>query len=255
VILPWHLWQYSLHGHQFLHEYVGVNLPGRVFHTFEGHAGGPLDYLDILRHGFSIWGYLWPLAYIWTVWKALTRGDRSAWLLLSWITVPLVLFSTAQTKLGWYISMIYPAVGLLVGVALAELLTDRMALGAIAAVLVVCCLRLPMPVDGSRDVKQFAGQAVRAVTPADAIYVIQPACVPPPPPSTPDVPLIPVGNIRPSLRFYLEHPLICLEERHVQEDQFPVQAYIISEQDAWSRVNHLGRIVLEEQGFILAWSE
>jgi 4-amino-4-deoxy-L-arabinose transferase-like glycosyltransferase len=78
VILPWHLWQYALYGPRFFSEYVAVNLTGRLFQSFEGHTGGPSDYLALLRRGFSIWGYLWPLAYIWAVWRASMRGDRGA---------------------------------------------------------------------------------------------------------------------------------------------------------------------------------
>ena len=64
-------------------------------------------------------------------------------LLLVWITLPLLLFSVAQTKLGWYISMIYPAIALLLGLALVDLFTERWALGVVAVVMCVCCLRLP----------------------------------------------------------------------------------------------------------------
>jgi 4-amino-4-deoxy-L-arabinose transferase-like glycosyltransferase len=255
VVLPWHLWQYSLHGPRFLHEYVGVNLGGRLFQAFEENTGGPLHYLDILRRGFSIWGYLWPFAYIWAVWKVSTRGDRRAWLLLSWITIPLVLFSMAQTKLGWYIGMVYPAVALLVGSALAELLTERLALALVAAVMLVCCLRLPMPADSSSDVKQFAQQVAQSVNRGEPIYVVEEVCAASTPPFTPGMPLIPVGNIRPSLRFYLNNPLTCLEASHVRGGRYPSQAYIISRHNAWSRVSPFGRIVLEDSGFILARSE
>jgi len=60
--------------------------------------------------------------------EASARRDRRSWLLLVWITLPLLLFSLAQTKLGWYISMLYPAIALVLGLALAELLTERLAL-------------------------------------------------------------------------------------------------------------------------------
>ena len=62
LILPWHLWQYSGYGLPFLREYVGFNLVERVFQSLEEHSGGPLFYLDVVRRGFSIWGYFWPLA-------------------------------------------------------------------------------------------------------------------------------------------------------------------------------------------------
>jgi hypothetical protein len=189
------------------------------------------------------------------VWKAFTRGDRKAWLLLSWITLPLLLFSTAQTKLGWYISMVYPAVALLVGLALAELLSDRLALGVAAAIMLICCLRVPIPSDGSRDVKQFALHVAQSVSPSDPIYVFQQVCAPRLPSSTLGTPLIPIGDIRPSLRFYLDNPLICLEEREVEAGLYSAHGYFISRQDSWSRVSHLGRVVLENSGFVLARSD
>jgi 4-amino-4-deoxy-L-arabinose transferase-like glycosyltransferase len=253
LILPWHLWEFTLHGPPFLRDYAGVNLTGRLFQAFEGHTESPLVYLDILRRGFSIWGYLWPLAYVWAVWKAIAWGDRQMRLLLVWITVPLLLFSLAQTKLGWYISMIYPAIALLLGLVLTELLTERLALGMVAAVMLVCCLRLPAPADGSRDVKQFARQAAQLVAPGEPIYVSQQVCAAHARLFTSETPLIPVGNIRPSLRFYMNRPLTCIEERDVQVGLHPRQAYVISQRDFWSLAGHSGRIILDSRGFVLAW--
>jgi 4-amino-4-deoxy-L-arabinose transferase-like glycosyltransferase len=252
VILPWHLWQYALHGPLFLHENVGVNLTGRLFQAYEGNTGGPLDYLDLLRRGFSIWGYLWPLACAWAAWKAFARGDRRSWLLLVWITLPLLLFSLAQTKLGWYISMLYPAIALLLGLALAELLTERLALALVAAVMLACCLRLPVPADGSQDAKQFALQAVRLLPPGEPIYVSEQACADHPRPYTSDMPFIPVGHIRPSLRFYMNRPLTCIEEHEIRAGRHPRRAYVISQRHAWSQISQLGRVVFEGHGFVLA---
>jgi 4-amino-4-deoxy-L-arabinose transferase-like glycosyltransferase len=251
VILPWHLWQYALHGTPFLHEYVGVNLTGRLLQAFEGNTGGPFNYLDILRRGFSIWGYLWPLAYIWAEWQASARGDRQSWLLLVWITLPLLLFSLAQTKLGWYISMIYPAIALLLGLTLAELLTERLALSLVAAVMLVCCLRLPVPADGSQDVKQFALQAVQWLNPGEPIYVSEQVCAAHTQPFASRTPPIPVGYIRPALRFYMDRPLRCIEEHEIHVRQHPRHSYVISQRDTWSRISHLGRVVFEGHGFVL----
>jgi 4-amino-4-deoxy-L-arabinose transferase-like glycosyltransferase len=253
IILPWHLWQYTMHGPLFVHEYVGINLTGRLFQAFEGHTGGPLNYVDILRRGFSIWGYLWPLAYLWAVWKAIVQGDGRMRLLLAWITLPLLLFSVAQTKLGWYINMVYPAIALLLALTLAELLTQRLALGLAAAVMFVCCLRLPAAADGSRDVKHFALQAVQSVNSVEPIYVVQEDCAAPPSPHASEKPLIPVGNIRPSLRFYLNRPLICLEAHAIQAGLHPRHTYVVSKRDLWSSIGHSGHVVLDSQGFILAW--
>jgi 4-amino-4-deoxy-L-arabinose transferase-like glycosyltransferase len=253
LILPWHLWQFALYGPPFLHEYVGVNLTRRLFQAFEGHTESPLVYLDILRRGFSVWGYLWPLAYVWAVWKATARGDQRMRLLLVWITIPLLVFSVAQTKLGWYISMIYPAIALLLGLALTELFTERLALGTVAAVMVVCCLRLPVPADGSRDVKLFARQATQLVASAEPVYVAQEVCTPQTQPFTAHASANPAESVRPSLRFYMNRPLLCIEERAIQAGLHPRQTYVISQQNFWSHAGHPGRIVLDSHGFVLAW--
>jgi 4-amino-4-deoxy-L-arabinose transferase-like glycosyltransferase len=251
VIVPWHLWQYALHGPAFVHEYAGVNLTSRLFQAFEGNGGGALNYLDILRRGFSIWGYLWPLAYLWAVWRTSVRGDRRTWLLLTWITLPLLLFSLAQTKLGWYISIIYPAIALLLGLVLAELLTERLALGLVALVMLLCCLRLPVPADGSWDVKQFALQAAPSVNPGEPMYVFQQVCAAHVQPVTAGTPLILVWDIRPSLRFYMDRPLSCIEAREIHAGLYPRQAYMISERHAWAYNDYPGRVVFEGYGFIL----
>jgi 4-amino-4-deoxy-L-arabinose transferase-like glycosyltransferase len=252
IILPWHLWQYAMHGPLFVHEYVGINLTGRLFQALEENTGGPLYYVDILRRGFSIWGYLWPLAYLWAVWQATVRGERRMRLLLVWITLPLLLFSVAQTKLGWYISMVYPAIALLLALALTELLTARLALGLAAAVMLVCCLRLPAAADGSRDVKHFAMQAVQSVNSGEPIYVAQEDCAAPPSPHASETPLIPIGNIRPSLRFYMNRLLICIEAHEIQTGLHPRHTFVISQRDLWSHISHSGRVVLDSDGFILA---
>jgi 4-amino-4-deoxy-L-arabinose transferase-like glycosyltransferase len=252
IILPWHLWQYAMHGPLFVHEYVGINLTGRLFQALEENTGGPLYYMDILRRGFSIWGYLWPLAYLWAVWKAIVQGDRRMKLLLVWITLPLLLFSVAQTKLGWYISMVYPAIALLVALTLAELLTQRLALGLAAAVMFVCCLRLPATADGSPDVKRFALHAVQLVNPVEPTYVAQEDCATSSSPHASGKPLIPVGNIRPSLRFYLNRPLICIEAQAIQAGLHPRHTYVVSTLDLWASIGHSGRVILDSYGFILA---
>ena len=173
-------------------------------------------------------------------------------LLLTWITLPLLLFSLAQTKLGWYISMVYPAIVLLLALALTKVLTERLALSLVTAVMFMCCLRLPVPADGSPDVKQFALQAAQFLNPGEPIYVSEQVCMPHTPPLTAGMPPIPVGYIRPAMRFYIDRPLRCIEAHEVDTGQYPRHSYLISEQVAWARTSQHGRVVFESQGFVLA---
>ncbi len=256
VMLPWHLWQYSLHGPQFLREYVGFNVLERVFQTLEEHSGGPLFYAGVVRRGLSIWGYGWPLAYVWGVWKAWRQQDDGVLLLLAWITVPLALFSAAQTKVGWYIAIIYPAVALMIAVGLADFLSGRLALGGVAVVMLACCLRLPVPADGSPDVKRFAPHVAQYVRPDQAVYVIQPACgINQPSPTAGDL-LVTNRHIRTSLVFYVDRPLICIEEHKVLAGTDLQRGFVITDAQSWARFRHLGHIVsqalVDGRGYVLA---
>jgi 4-amino-4-deoxy-L-arabinose transferase-like glycosyltransferase len=253
MILPWHLWQYWLHGSLFLQEYVGVNLIGRLSHALEGHREPPWFYLDVLRRGFPVWGWLWPLGYLWGVRRAWQQGDRRMWLLLSWVTGPLVLFSIAQTKLGWYISMIYPAIALLIGLALAELLTDRVAFGVIAAAMAVCCIRLPIAGDYSPGVKPLAAYVAQYPDPDGRIYVVERECRPsgPSPPQT--VPAHPGQDVQPSLRFYipLNRRLQCIERRDLREAFHWQGAHVIVRRELWAQLGHAGQAVFDGDEYVL----
>lgn len=252
LILPWHLWEHALYGALFWREYGGSNLMGRVFEVVEEHLGGPLFYLDVIRQGFSIWGFLGAPAYLWTLWRGLGQGDRRALLLLSWITVPLLLFSLAQTKLGWYIALVYPPVALMLAVALAQLLTARVAFGVVAAVTLLCCIRLPTPADGSPDVKEFAPSVERYVVHAQVLYVVQPACPTPGASLTAGRMLLAKTHVRAALRFYLNRPLICIEEREVLSERPLPEGYVVSDRASWHRFAHRGRIVVDGEKYILA---
>jgi 4-amino-4-deoxy-L-arabinose transferase-like glycosyltransferase len=256
VALPWHLWQYSLHGHFFLREYVGFNLVGRVLQVVETHHGGPFFYLYVLRRGFSIWGYALPLAYLWGLWRAWRKGDQGTVLLLCWVAIPLVLFSIAQTKLGWYINMIYPPLALLLAIALADILTAHVALGVVAISMLVCCLHSPAPADGSPDVKAFAREAAQILSPGDSLYVIKSTCADEGQSPTAGELFVTDTHIRPSMVFYLNRRLICVTERHVLKGGSPRGAYVIIDGESWPRFSHLGHAVLQVlqdgTGYILA---
>lgn len=231
----------------------GVNLLGRLSQIIEEHDEGPLFYLDIVRRGFSLWGYVWLFAYGWGVRQAWHHGDRRMWLLLSWVTGPLVLFSLAQTKLGNYINMIYPAIALLIALALAELLTARVAFGVIAAVMAVCCIRLPIAADGSPAVKPLAAYVADHLAPDAQIYVVERACRPSGPSPPHAVPASPGQDVQPSLRFYIpmNRWLHCLELRDFRE-AFPWQsAYVMMRYEFWGHIDYPGQVVFEGDDHVL----
>jgi len=164
--LPWHLWQYALHG---LHSCTSMwASPHRPVLKPSRDTGGHWDYLDLLRRGFSIWGYLWPLAYLGCM-KASARRDRRSGCCWYGSPSPAVILPGAnQARL--YISMLYPAIALVLGW---RWLSCSQSAWRWPWWLPSVSL-LPssaVPADGSPDVKQFALQAVQSLNPGEPIYV------------------------------------------------------------------------------------
>ena len=256
MILPWHIWQYSLYGPQFLREYVGFNVVERIFQVLEEHEGGPLFYVGVVRRGFSVWGYLWPVACLWGMWKVWRQRDSAAILLLGWLIVPLGLFSAAQTKVGWYMVMVYPAVALLIAITLADMLSGPLALGAVAVVMLACCLRLPVPADGAPDVKRLAPHIAHYVASNQTVYVIQPRCAAAQRFLTAGDLFATARHIRTSLVFYADRPLTCIEEPEILAGTALRHSYVIIAQQRWERFRHLGQIVsqalVDGEGYLLA---
>ncbi|HEY2917968.1 MAG TPA: glycosyltransferase family 39 protein, partial [Candidatus Binatia bacterium] len=227
IILPWHLWQIWINGSSFLHDYFVVNLFGRVAGVLEENQHGPLFYLGILGDGFSIFGsgYLWPTACLWAAWTART-GYRQKVLLLTWITIPLLLFSLAQTKLPWYVILIYPGIALLISGALSELLGGPRTLAACAFALTVFYFRFPAIVDGSPDVKQFAKGVTQIVPSEESIYVYRED----EPGINGDIvqhKYLGAQNLRPALIYYLNNALVCVDTNNQSVLEQANNAYVI----------------------------
>jgi hypothetical protein len=255
IILPWHVWQIWIHGNSFLRDYFVVNLFSRITDVVEEHRHSPFFYFSVLRDGFSIFGsgYLWPAAYFWAAWTARTREYRQKILLLTWITIPLLLFSLAQTQLPWYVILIYPGIALLVSGTLSELLGGPRILAACAFALAVFYFRLPTIVDGSPEVKQFAKAVTRIVPSKESIYVYRE-----------DEPGISgnivqhkylgAQNLRPALIYYLNNALVCVDTYNQSALEQANNAYVIvhSERPGLTDNLELDKILLWQDYYILA---
>jgi 4-amino-4-deoxy-L-arabinose transferase-like glycosyltransferase len=171
IVLPWHLLQLWLHGTAFLHDYFVVNVVGRVFNLVEQTNRGSLFYFGVIHQGFSYFASICALAYVHTVLSIRGQHTRQKLLLLIWSVVPLLLFSLATTKLGWYVMLTYPALALITGNSLVQFFGARTAVAITAAAMAVLCFRLPADVDGSPGTRDFV-RSVSQIVPAEIpIYV------------------------------------------------------------------------------------
>jgi len=95
------------------------------FATQQFKRGGPWYYfLLVLTAGFFPWSALLPTALA-ESWKRSLK--RQYLFLILWIVVPLVFFSLSSSKLPHYILPIYPALAIILGTAVANLLTESSA--------------------------------------------------------------------------------------------------------------------------------
>ncbi len=252
IILPWHLWQIWIHGGSFLYDYLVVNLFGRMTDVLEENKHGPLFYLGILRDGFPVVGsgYLWPAAGLWAAWTARRKEYRQKVLLLTWITIPLLLFSLAQTKLPWYVVFVYPGIALLLSGALSEFLGGPRALAACAFALALFYFRLPTIADGSPDVKQFAKSVTQVVSTHEPIYVYR-RHEPERNGSIVQHNYRGAQNLRPSLTYYLDHPLVCMDVDNQAALERADNAYVIVHTHPGAP-HILDSILLRQDHYILA---
>jgi len=90
---------------------------------------GPIYYfVPLLIVGFLPWVLSLPSALA-KAWSARCRGFSSVWLLACWSVVIFAFFSISHSKLPGYIIPIFPALAILVGVRLDQLLGEQNSLG------------------------------------------------------------------------------------------------------------------------------
>ncbi|WP_166636358.1 ArnT family glycosyltransferase [Fonticella tunisiensis] len=123
-IISWASIRYTRDGFTFLKLMITYDLLTRSATTIEGHIGDHWYYFDTLKSFYSIW--LWVLGigvvgymilYSKLIYKDRFNASRKNYVLLMilWSSIPLITFTKAGTKIGWYILPIYPAIAISIG--------------------------------------------------------------------------------------------------------------------------------------------
>ena len=112
----WFALEAHLHGSGYLTQYFLHSNVGRALAPFENQPGPWWFYVPVLAIGFYPFAAYLPWSVV-HAWRA--RSDDGRFLILA-VAVPFVFFSLAQTKLPNYIDVMFPALGVLVGAAVAD---------------------------------------------------------------------------------------------------------------------------------------
>jgi 4-amino-4-deoxy-L-arabinose transferase-like glycosyltransferase len=115
VSLPWFVALAGRVGPGALVELIGHYTVGRYTGVIENQRGPFWYYVPVLILGFFPWIAFVPAAAAWTLRVVREPGAGFTRFALSWIAVPFVFFSLANTKLPNYIALVLPALAILVG--------------------------------------------------------------------------------------------------------------------------------------------
>ncbi len=107
---PWLIYMNAHFGSEFWQAYFLYGTVMRTMGPLEGHTGGYLYYFTYLvTKENPVWTTILPFAAGLCVYNSVVKRLKEDTLLLVWITVVLLVFSIAQTKLYWYILPAMPA--------------------------------------------------------------------------------------------------------------------------------------------------
>ncbi len=124
-ILFWAIARFNYDGLKFFQTMVEYDLVKKSFNGLEGHNENIFYYIYSSIWGLFPWS-LFPIGilFLWKKLKIKLNYSKSP-ILLIWILVPFILFSLAFTKCYWYIYPTYPALAILIGLALNKLFTNK----------------------------------------------------------------------------------------------------------------------------------
>lgn len=106
VVLPWYVYMSINYGSTFIYVNLGYHVVGRTTKVLEGHRANALYYLGLFFNPYL--NLLWPLALV-IIFHRIKNFKRD---LLSKVAIIysiayLILISIMQTKLAWYILLLY----------------------------------------------------------------------------------------------------------------------------------------------------
>ncbi len=114
VALPWHLIMYQKFGMSFVNKYFLYHVWDRAVMEIEDKGNPFFWYLIVMKVSMRIWFVALLGAFPFTVINAIKKEKKYVFLLV-WALSIFLFFSSAKSKLIWYIIPIYPVVSIMVG--------------------------------------------------------------------------------------------------------------------------------------------
>ena len=110
VVSPWLIYMVLRFGPDFWNSHFVFSGVTRAVSPIEGHTEGYLYYFNYLINKESLlWVILLPFSAALCAFNAIIKRSKEDTLIFAWMTIVLVFFTFAQTKLFWYILPAFPA--------------------------------------------------------------------------------------------------------------------------------------------------
>ncbi len=113
LIIPWHLYSYFRYGSDFATPYFYEQVVRRATAQIEFHFENRWYYFTYLYENLGL-----GVLLVAGLGAGISLFTRRHFFLLWWVALPLALFTLAKTRLFWYILPIYPALALLIALAI-----------------------------------------------------------------------------------------------------------------------------------------
>lgn len=118
IFIPWQIFIFNEYPQEAAFE--SAYNSRHIFDSVEGHEGSPWFHIDELNYHFSPFFYvMFPLGILCMI---RNKSGGKMWTMLAWIFVPLLFFSIVKTKMLSFCLFIYPAVAIVIGYGINELL-------------------------------------------------------------------------------------------------------------------------------------
>jgi len=114
IALPWHLYTLKTFGIAFLNQYLGYHVWDRATTAIEDKGRPFYWYLIVLKVSMRLWFIVLLAAFPAAIYKVFKKRRVYAFLLI-WALFVFLFFSTAKSKLVWYVIPLYPPLALIVG--------------------------------------------------------------------------------------------------------------------------------------------
>lgn len=149
MVLPifiWGIFRYQYDGFLFFQKMISYDLFQRSTSMIEGHTGGILYYVFILKRFFSLWmlfilimGFL----FIYKQVKKRITVNRSYLIGIGlWLLIPFLLFTIAKTKVRWYIIPVYPPLSIMAGAISSKLVFQAKQMKKVFLLLIILVIAL-----------------------------------------------------------------------------------------------------------------